>query len=385
LNGGLNRKLIGTNNNANMQIPLIKPYINDKIKQKVIEVLNSGYLTEGSVTKEFEERFRGYIGCVNAIALTSATTGLECALRAMGIGPGDEVIVPDYTYPATAMVVAIVGAKAVIIDVCKENMLIDYSEIEKAITPKTKAIIPVSLFGNPIEYDILNEIKKKYALHIIEDAACSIGAEYNNDKVGTHGDISVFSLHPRKFITTGEGGMLTTNNPQWAEWINSYKHFGMGMNNHLREGVHFNIIGTNYKLSNIQSAIGLEQLSEIDNLLDRRRELANNYLQLLGNQKKISFPEVTKNGLHSYQSFCIFIENRDGIMKKMRGNGIEVQIGTYALHHHKAFQNNNLIEIKGEMTNSDWVYKHCLTLPLYNDLSFEEQELLVAHLLKLIQ
>jgi dTDP-4-amino-4,6-dideoxygalactose transaminase len=367
-----------------MKIPLIKPYIDQNIKDKVLAVLDSGYLTEGPVTKEFENKFREYVGCKHAIAVTSATTGLEMALRAIGVRPGDEVIVPDYTYPATAAVVAIVGAKAVIVDIDKESMLIDYEEIEKAINPRTKAVIPVSLFGNPLDYERLNEIKNKYGLFIIEDAACSVGAEYNGTKVGNHCDISVFSLHPRKFITTGEGGMISTDNDDWAAWMDSYKHFGMNMGGTSREGVQFDIIGTNYKLSNIQSAVGLGQLEMIDQLLSKRRDLATYYIRILKDVKNIEIPTVIKGGIHSFQSFCVFIENRDRIMANMREKGIEVQIGTYSLHHHKAFNNHQQIEVKGDMKNSNWVFKHTLTLPLYNDLTIEQQQIIVNELKALV-
>lgn len=367
-----------------MKIPLIKPYIDQDIKDKVIEVLDSGYLTEGLVTKEFENKVKDFIGSAYAISVTSATTGLEVALRALGIGEGDKVIVPDYTYPATAAVVLIVGAKVVIVDVDKESMLIDYNKIEKAITPNTKAIIPVSLFGNPLDYEKLNEIKDKHNLYIVEDAACSIGAEYNGVKVGNQADISVFSLHPRKFITTGEGGVITTDNSEWAEWMNSYKHFGMDMSGNSREGVQFNMIGTNYKLSNVQAAIGLGQLEKIDDLLSKRIELVNSYIKLLRNIKEIKLPSTLNNGKHSYQSFCIFVENRDEIMTKMREKGIEVQIGTYSLHMHKAFNNTPFVEIKGSMKNSRWCFDHTLTLPLFYDLSKEQQELIINELKRLL-
>ena len=195
-----------------MKIPLIKPYITDSIKQKVCDVLDSGYMTEGPVTKEFENKLKDYLGCKFLYSVTSATTGLEVALRALGIGPGDEVIVPDYTYPATASVINIVGAKAVIVDVSRKDMLLDFNSLEDAINERTKAIIPVSLFGAPLDYEKLNFIKEKHNLYIVEDAACSIGAVYQGVKVGNQADITVFSLHPRKFITTGEGGIITTNN-----------------------------------------------------------------------------------------------------------------------------------------------------------------------------
>ena len=366
-----------------MKIPLIKPFINQEIKDRVSDVLDSGYLTEGPVTREFETSLKNYLGCEYALAVTSATTGLEIGLRALGIGEGDEVIVPDYTYPATASVVAIVGAKAVIVDVAKDNMLIDYDELEKAITPKTKAMIPVSLFGNPLDYERLNEIKEKHSLFILEDAACSIGAEFKGERLGSQADITVFSLHPRKFITTGEGGIVTTNNKEWAEWMNSYKHFGMDMSGASREGIQFDIIGTNYKLTNIQAAIGLGQLGAIDKLLSKRIELANNYFSLIEKLDNVQIPSTIVNGQHSYQSFCVFVENRDEIMAQMRADDIEVQIGTYSLHHHKAFNDHALVEIKGDLKNSDWCYRHVLTLPLYNDLTFDQQEMIINKLKEL--
>ena len=366
-----------------MKIPLIKPYIDDSIKAKVLEVLDSGFLTEGSVTKEFENKFKDFIGVKHAVAVTSCTTGLEVALKAVGIGKGDEVIVPDYTYPATASAVCITGATPVIVDIEKDSMLIDYDEIEKAITPRTKAIIPVSLFGNPLDYNKLNKIKKKYNLFIVEDAACSIGAEYNNKKVGTFADISVFSLHPRKFITTGEGGMITTDSDSQAEWMESYKHFGIKSNSSSsREGIQFEIIGTNYKLNNILSAVGLGQINIIDKLLERRISLANNYINLLKDIEEIKLPACLRGSKHSYQSFCIFIENRDLVMSKMKEKGKEVQIGTYSLHMHDAFKNNPSVILSGKFENSKFVYEHCLTLPLYHDLTFEMQEYIVEELNK---
>lgn len=381
----------------NHNIPLIRPFITQEIKDKVLEVLDSGYLTEGPVTKEFENTLKDYLGCKHLVAVTSATTGLEMALRALNVGPGDEVIVPDYTYPATASVAPIVGAKAVIVDVVKETMLIDYDAIEDAITENTKAIIPVSLFGFPLDYNRLNEIKEKHNLHIIEDAACSIGAEFNGTKVGNQADITVFSLHPRKFITTGEGGVVCTNHSGLGDWMNSYKHFGMNMNNTAREGTQFDIIGTNYKLTNVQAAIGLGQLKHIDRLLSKRLELAQNYKELLEEIEGVQLNPLLKHGrcsqncncekpdcVHSYQTFAIFVENRDLIMKELRAMGIEVQIGTYSLHMHNAYRQNPMVEIKGVMKNSAWCYSHALALPLFDDLTFDQQKTIVKELKALL-
>jgi len=364
-------------------IPLTRPYITDEVKAKVSEVLDSGYLTEGLITKEFEDLFKNYVGSQYALAICNCTVGLEMALRAMDIGPGDEVIVPDYTYPATASVVEIVGAKIVIVDVDRETMLIDYEALERSVTPRTRAVIPVSIFGNPLDYERLNKIKEKYNIFVLEDAACSIGAEFKGLKIGNLADISVFSLHPRKFITTGEGGILTTNNGKWAEWMNSYKHFGMD-DNQSRVGIQFARIGTNYKLTNIQAAVGLVQMKYITELLNKRQLLAKNYVNLLKDNSKVSCQQVSQFGTHSYQSFCIFVKARDNVMSNMREQGIGVQIGTYSLHMHKAFNKNSNCRIAGDMKGSKYAFEHCLTLPLYHDLSTDDQEYIIEKLTEII-
>jgi len=365
--------------NSQKHIPLIKPYITQEVKDKVCQVLDSGYLTEGSVTREFEESLKAYIGCRHALAVSNCTVGLEMALRVLGVGPGDEVIVPDYTYPATASVAAIVGAKIVIVDVDPETMLIDYDAIEKEITAQTKAVIPVSIFGNPLDYDRLNRIKQKYRIYVIEDAACSVGARYGGVPVGNLADISVFSFHPRKFITTGEGGLITTNNSKWAEWMESYKWFGMG-SQRARSGIQFERIGTNYKISDIQAAVGLIQMLHIESLLGKREQLAQNYYKLLKDTPEIGFPKVTPKGKHSWQSCCIFIKDLDRVIRELRERNIETQIGTYSLHMHKAFAGNADCRIVGEMTGSRYAFEHCLTLPLYHDMTGYEQEYVVKEL-----
>lgn len=365
------------------KIPLTKPYIPQEVKDEVIQVLDSGYLTEGSVTKQFEDSIKEYIGCKHALAVSNCTVGLEVALRALGIGQGDEVIVPDFTYPATAAVVAIVGATIVLVDIDPETMLIDYRAIEEAVTERTKAIIPVSIFGNPLDYGRLWHVKEKHNLYLIEDAACSIGAKYDGDFVGNLADISVFSFHPRKFITTGEGGMITTNNPEWAGWMESYKHFGMSSTGSRRD-THFERIGTNYKLSNVQAAIGLVQMRQISSLLEKRTRLADRYYELLANRPSVSFPKITPKGIHSWQSFCIFTPNRDQVIEKLEIKNIETQIGTYALHMHHAYRRNANCHIIGALSGSRYAFEYCLTLPLYQGMTTDQQEYVVSELLSSI-
>ena len=364
-------------------IPLIKPYITEELKADVCAVLDSGFLTEGPVTQELEKVIKGYVGSRYALAVCNCTVGLETALRAMGIGPGDEVIVPDYTYPATGSAVQIVGASLVIVDVDPQSCLMDYEALERAITPKTKALIPVSLFGNPLDYDRLKAIQQKFGLLILEDAACSLGASYGGVRVGNLSDISVFSLHPRKFITTGEGGVVTTNNGRWAEWMNSYKHFGM-VDSGDRQGARFERTGTNYKLSNIQAAVGLAQMRHIDELLRKRTEMAHRYTALLEGTVGVRFQKTTPKGTHSWQSYCIFVENPGHVIRELKKKGIETQIGTYALHMHRAFSEDPHCRIVGEMSGSRYDFEHGLCLPLYHEMTEEIQDYVVQELRKVI-
>lgn len=355
------------------KIPLIKPYITDETKQRVLDVLESGYLTEGPVTLEFEKCIAKYCGTAHCIAVTSCTTGLELALRALGIGNGDEVIVPDYTYPATAAVVNIVGAKAVIVDIDPETMLIDYNALETAITEKTRAVIPVSLFGSPLNWERLKAIQARHRLFIIEDAACALGSSYRDKKTGAWADITVFSHHPRKFITTGEGGTVTTDNSEWADWMKSYKHFGMGVNE-SRSTTEFVRIGTNYKLSNVLAAIGLAQMAHLDDLMAERRCLAQSYHNLFYGNSRVRLPRITEKGDPSWQTFCVFVEERDRVMEALRKTGIEAQIGTYSLHMHPAFAKNHRCRLQGSVKGSQYAYRHALALPMYHGMTNVEQE-----------
>ncbi|WP_319762396.1 DegT/DnrJ/EryC1/StrS family aminotransferase [Maridesulfovibrio sp.] len=361
-------------------IPLIRPFLDEYIKKSVLDVLDSGYLTEGSITKKFEQAIAEYTYAKHALAVTNCTVGLEIALRALKIKEGDEVIVPDYTYPATGSAVLLTGATAVVVDIDPATMNIDYDALEAAITPRTRGILPVSLFGNPLDWKRLNEIKQKHDLFIVEDAACSLGAEYEGKKVGTFADISVFSMHPRKFITTGEGGIITTDSDKLGSWMNSFKHFGANIQD-SREKVIFERVGTNAKLSNVLAAIGLGQMAKIKELLSERRLLAENYISLLDGEPGIQLPLTTVNGLHSYQSFCVFVDNRDKIIERIRTQGVEVQIGTYQLSTQPAFHNHKQCRLADTMTGSAEAFDKCLTLPLFSGMLPQEQER-VVNLLK---
>ncbi|MGD0494744.1 MAG: DegT/DnrJ/EryC1/StrS family aminotransferase [Candidatus Bathyarchaeia archaeon] len=359
----------------NKKLKLIEPVIGKEEIRRVSKVLCSGWLTEGRQTEEFEEQVRKYIGVDYAIATTSCTTAIELALRALGIGPGDEVIIPDFTHPATGNMVKWVGATPVLVDVDLFTYNIVPEEIEKAVTRKTRCIIPVSWGGNPLDFEPLNEIKLKHELLIVEDAACSLGAESRGKKTGTMADITCLSFHPRKIITTGEGGMAVTDNPVYAKRIHDLKKFGMTTG---KKGIRFTGNGTNYKLSDVLAAIGIAQMQKINRIIDRRIELAHTYDNLLSKVDSIRPPQKNENVKHTYQSYAVYIEKegtRDKVIKDLQKENIETQIGTYALHMQPSYEHVKKI---GKLTRAKKLYKNLLTLPMCHSMTKRDQERVVA-------
>ena len=364
------------------KIKLIEPQIGEEELKRISEVLKSGYLTEGPVTKQFEEKFAETVGANHAIAVCNCTVALELALRGLKIGRGDEVIVPSFTHPATAQAVYWAGAEPVLVDVDINSYNIDTAKIEDAITKKTKAVIPVSWGGNPLDPAAFAKLKDRYGLYIIEDSACSVGAEFNGKKTGSVADVSCFSLHPRKIITTGEGGMVTTNSDEWAEEMTSLKKFGEEV---VDGRLTFKRIGTNYKLSNVVSAIGLAQLEKLPRILSRRIELAENYNRLLAKSKHVKAPARDKKAKHVYQTYATYIDvngARDTVMKEMRAKGTEVQIGTYALHLEPAFKETKR---KGSLNNSEALFRNLLALPMAASMSLDDQKYVVSEVEQLVQ
>lgn len=355
-------------------IKLIEPVVGEEELHAIQKVLESGWLTEGPVTRDFEARFADFIGSRHAVATTSCTTALELALRVLDIGPGDEVIVPDFTYPATANVVKWVGAKPILVDVDIFSYNIDMGEVDKAVTKNTKCVIPVSWGGNPLNMQRLQLMKEKYNLFIVEDAACSAGAEYDGKKTGTMADMTCFSFHPRKVITTGEGGMITTDNDVYAEKARSLKKFGLKPTN----GEQFVLCGTNYKLSDVLSAIGVAQMEKVNAIIEKRIELADNYNELLAEVDYIRPPKVEKKAKHTYETYAAYIELegvRDRIIEELGKRGIEFQIGTYALHMQPSFKGVKKI---GKLKRSEKLYKNLLAFPMCHSMTRTDQEYVVS-------
>jgi len=346
-------------------IPLAVPEVGEEEISKIREVIATGFLTEGATTKEFEKQVADYLGVKHAVAVTSCTTGLHAVFECLGI-KGQEVIVPDYTYPATAEAVILAGGRPVLVDVDHYSMNMASEILEEAYDESMTVCCPVSWAGVPLERDIYQKAKE-LNLKVLEDSACSLGAKIGSDYVGKIADYSCFSFHPRKVITTGEGGMITTDDEKIAEQCYSFKHFGA-------KGSSFEIIGTNYKMSNVLSAIGLIQMQKIEKIISERISKAMVYKELLEKIDRIR-PAYEGNGTRqTYQSYTCYVE-KEGYREKIRNaladENIQSQIGTYALHLEPAYKNMKRV---GKLENSESLFKNALTLPLHSKLTQEDQE-----------
>ena len=360
------------------KIFLMRPFVGNEELDAIKKVFDSKYLTEGPVTQEFEKQFAEFVDAKHAIAVTSCMTGLDLVLRALNIKKGDELIVPDFTHPATGDCAYMVGAEAVLVDVDLESYNISPAAIEEAITKKTKCIIPVSWGGNPVDPEVY-KIGKEHDIPVFEDSACSTGAEIQGKKVGSIADVSCFSFHPRKIMTTGEGGMVTTNNSELAEKAVALKHFGQ-----TKDG-RFTYHGTNYKMSNVVSAMGIEQLKKLSHILNDRIQKAERYSDLLKGINGIRIPKRNKGTKHVFQSYCIYIEEegiRDTLRKDLADLNIESQIGTYALHLEPSYAKVKRI---GSLKNSELLFKNLLTLPLHHELSDDDQDYVTDSIKKLMK
>jgi len=303
-------------------IPVAEPIIGEKELFYVLDAVKSGWVSsKGSYVKKFEDKFAEYCNAKYAASCNNGTSALHLALLSLGIGEGDEVIAPSLAYIAVANVINYVRAKPVFVDVSKETLGMDPEKIEEKITPQTKAIIVVHLYGMPCEMDRILDIAKKYNLFLIEDCAEAHGAEYKGKKVGTFGDIGCFSFFGNKIITTGEGGMCITNNEELKEKIELLKNQGVS-----KERKYWHpVIGFNYRMTNIQAAIGLAQLEQIDSFLKIREEHEEIYENLLKEISGIKFLPKRQQVKIVYWMHSIIIENRDKIMKKLEKEGIETR------------------------------------------------------------
>ncbi|OGM11206.1 hypothetical protein A2Z22_01800 [Candidatus Woesebacteria bacterium RBG_16_34_12] len=363
-------------------MPLAKPYFDLEELEEIRKVLDSGWVSQGPKVKEFEDKIASYLGVKYAIAVTNCTAALHLALLSCGIKKGDEVLVADFTFPATGHSVLYCGARPVFADVKLNTYNIDTELIEEKITDKTKAIIPVHTFGQPAEMDKIIEISKNYNLKVIEDAACALGAKYNGKYAGTIGDIGCFSFHARKGITTGEGGMAVTNDKDLAEKMRHLSVFGM-TSAWVREKSDefvvpkFTEAGYNYKMSDITAAVGVAQLRKLDKIIERKTVLAKYWNEKLQEIELIEPPYVDNNVKHVYQSYVSLVDkriNRNKIIESLMKKDVQTQIGTYASHIQPVYNSTDTC------SNSFEIFERSLALPMYFTLREEDIDMVAKHL-----
>ncbi len=359
-------------------VDLVRQYklISDEIDSAVLEVVRSGRYIGGAVVSDFEKELAQYVGSSYCVSCNSGTDALYLALKVLNIGPGDEVITTPFTFIATAETISLVGAKPVFVDIERDTFNIDVETIESAITPQTKAIIPVHLFGQPVNMSQLMEIAQKHNLYVIEDCAQATGAKWGDEIVGSIGHIGCFSFFPTKNLgTCGDGGAITTDDEAIAHKIKVIKEHGSA------QRYYHDVVGINSRLDSIQAAILQIKLRYLNRWNEQRREIAYRYHQLLAPVRGIQVPQEIKGGYHVWNQYTILVENksnqdittRDNLREKLQEKGIISMIYyPIPLHLQKVYQ--NLGYKTADFPVTEQVAKEVLSLPMFPDISPEEQE-----------
>ncbi|MFH1827135.1 MAG: DegT/DnrJ/EryC1/StrS family aminotransferase [bacterium] len=374
-----------------MKVPLQKIYFDTKEEKALINTLRSGWVTQGPKVAEFEKLVGDFVGAKYAIATSSATTALSLSLYALGIGPGDEVIVPSLSFIATANSILHVGAKPVFVDIDPKTYNIDPKKIEVLITNKTEAIIPVDQVGLPTDLEQVLKVARKHKLYVVEDAACALGSSYKGRKVGSFGDLACFSFHPRKIITTGEGGMILTNNKTWADSLKILRHHGMSISDLKRNKTtktifeKYPVIGYNFRMSDLLATVGVEQMKKLPLFIHKRAQLAKRYHDFFSNSKNISTPFVPENCTHNFQSYVIRLRKnkkitRDQLMQKLLDYGISTRIGIMAAHLEKPYR---IMYPKLSLLETEKANKETIAIPIYFSMTKREQDYVISKILEL--
>jgi perosamine synthetase len=362
-----------------------KPAIGEDEIRSVVETLQSGWLTTGPKVKRFEEDFSKYVGCKHAVAVNSGTAALHLALDAVGIKEGDEVIVPTMTFTATAEVVLYFKAKPVLVDCQRETFNLDPTQLEAAITSKTKAIIPVHMAGQPCDMDEILSIARKHHLRVIEDAAHALPASYRGKTVGAVGDITCFSFYATKTITTGEGGMATTDNSEWAERMRMMSLHGISHDawkRYTKEGSwYYEVVspGFKYNLTDIAAAIGIEQLKKCNEFWQARQSIAMVYEKAFADLKGIQVPLYRKDVQHAWHLFVIQVElerlriNRNQFIDALREKEIGTSVHFIPLHLHPYYRDKFGYK-PGDFPNASTVFERIVSLPIYPKMTEGEVE-----------
>ena len=365
-------------------IPYGRQLLDDDDIKAVIEVLQSDWLTTGPKVVEFEKVFAKSVGAKYAIAVNSGTAALHAAMYAIGIKQGDEVIVPAISFAASANCVVFQGGTPVFADVESDTLLLDPINVEQKITAKTKAIIAVDYAGQPCDYDKLREIATRHNLFLIDDACHALGGSYKNHSVGSLADLNIFSFHPVKHITTGEGGMITTNNASFAEKMRAFRNHGITTDHHQREAKgswYYEMIdlGYNYRLTDFQCALGLSQLSRLPQWITRRREIAEYYDKAFSEIREVIPLRVRPEVIHSYHLYVVRFDtekikkSRADIFTAFRNNGIGVNVHYIPIHLHPFYQ-RTFKTGPGLCPVAENAYKYIMSLPMFHGLGNDEAE-----------
>lgn len=376
-------------------IPYSRQTIEDDDIKAVCEVLRSDMLTTGPLVEKFEQAVANFVGADFGVALCNGTAALHATMATIGIKPGDEVIVPAMTFAATANCVVFMGGKPVITDVTPGALLLDPEQVEAKITPQTKAIIAVDYAGQPCDYDALKNIAKRHGLFLIDDACHALGAEYKKKRIGALVDLSVFSFHPVKQITTGEGGMVTTNNPEFAEKIRRFRNHGITTDHHQRtEGgtwyYEMTDLGYNYRITDFQCALGISQLKKLPAWHARRLEIAAQYDKAFADLAGITPLSVSPDITHAYHLYVVRIDlERTGVSRRaafqaFRNAGIGVNVHYLPVHLHP-FYRNNFGYNKGDCPVAEQAYEQIISLPIYPTMTDENTEKVIKTVLKIFK
>ena len=366
-------------------IPVCEPVLDGNEEQYVLDCLRTNWISSaGKYIAAFEERFSGYCGAKYGVACSSGTSAIHLALAALDIGPGAEVIIPCFTLVVSANMVILTGAKPVLVDVDPRTWCIDPEKIKEKITPRTKAIMVVHMYGHPCDMDPIKDLAKRYGLFVIEDAAEAHGAEYKGQQVGAIGDVGCFSLYGNKIITSGEGGLLTTNSVEIADRARLLR-------NQAFEEPRFvhRFLGFNYRMTNIQAAIGLAQCEKLEEKVERKRQIARIYTELLKDEPDLTIPYEAPWAKNVYWMYGILIGQgfgvqRDELMRLLRKKGVETRAFFYPMHRQPVYQGDDprFPDVTGNYPVSDDLGRRGLYLPSGLTLTNEQIHQVVEKLLE---
>jgi perosamine synthetase len=377
-------------------IPFHRPSIGAEESEAVQRVLSSGWLTTGPVAIEFEKQFAAYVGCEHAVAVNSCTAALQLALDAIDLKPGDEVLVPSYTFTATAEVVTYFGARPVLCDSVPRGFNIDPADAERRVTAKTRAIIPVHIAGEACDLDTLHAMARRHGLHVIEDAAHTLPAWYQGRRIGTISEMTAFSFYATKTITTGEGGMLATDNDQYAERAKMMRLHGIGgdaWKRYSKTGSWFYEVqraGYKMNLPDLLAAVGVAQLKKCDQFWKQRSQIATYYREKFSQIEEVELPACAIDPAeHSWHLFILRLRldrlsiSRDEFIEQLKAAGIGTSVHFIPLHQHPYYIQQYGYQ-QGDFPQAEDSFSRCISLPIYPDLSEAQRVQVVEAVSKII-